>query len=57
MVISEYEHRISELENQINQQKIMFEHEKTKINIEVEDLKESIKAYEKEEKNWNKMIE
>jgi len=35
MVISEYEHKISELENVINQQRIGFEHEKTRINIEV----------------------
>jgi hypothetical protein len=35
----------------------MFEHEKTKNNIEFEDLKENIKAFEKDEKSWNKMME
>ncbi len=39
MVISEYEHRIVELEHALNQQKVGFEHEKVKINFELDDLR------------------
>jgi hypothetical protein len=57
MVISDYEKRIYELENHINNQKISYEQEKTKWQFEVEEFHDNIKLFEKEEKAVAKVVE
>lgn len=57
MVINDYEKRIYELEAQTSHLRIAHEQDKTKYQFEIEDLRETLKANEKEERALSKLIE
>jgi chromosome segregation ATPase len=56
-MISEYENKLLEMESQMTQQKLLFDKERAHLQIELEEAKDDIKLFQREERNVAKLIE